>query len=57
MQSFRETLRDSETSSPSAESRSDIAEAATATEIQALAFPAHNAREGRARYAITLRKA
>jgi hypothetical protein len=35
------------------ESRSDIAEAATTTEIQAPVFPAHNAHEDRARYAIT----
>jgi hypothetical protein len=36
-------------SSPSAESRSDIAEAALTTETQALVFPAHYAREDRAR--------
>jgi hypothetical protein len=49
MQSFRETLRGSETSSPSAEDRSDIAEADQVTDSQALVFPAHNAHEDRAR--------
>jgi hypothetical protein len=44
-------------SSPSAESRSDIAEAALATETQALVFPAHNAREDRARYARATHRA
>lgn len=40
-------------SSPSAESRSDIAEADLVTDSQGLVFPAHNAREDRACYAIT----